>query len=67
LANQLIEQAAYTGVETIPGGSRIHKYRQTKTITLNPNLMGVGWLRTHLRAMPMSALFLPDQLRPQLP
>src|ERR1700721_2788145 len=28
---------------------------KTETSTLNPNLMGVGRLRTHIRAMPMSA------------
>jgi hypothetical protein len=35
--------------------------------SLNPNLMGVGWLRTHIRVLPMSALFLPIDFGPSFP
>jgi hypothetical protein len=35
--------------------------RQVETgRSLNPNLTGLDWLRTYIKVMPTSALFLPD-------
>jgi hypothetical protein len=47
--------------------ARIHKYDQIETSTLNWNLIEVGWLRTHIMVMPISALFLPIDFGPSFP
>jgi hypothetical protein len=42
-------------------------FTSTNEHSLNPNLMGIGWLRTHMMAMPISALFLPIDFGPSFP
>jgi hypothetical protein len=39
---------------------RIRLDRSKQAASLNPNLTGLDWLRTYIKVMPTSALFLPD-------